>query len=332
MSGNDIYLSLFPATSPYDEVISDDPAFDPKRHLALEQPDYTLSMEELGYGSDVISTTGSEMAASSCFRILSDEGVAAMLHVCKQLEAFTTSNPRIERNTRGGVYRSQFLREFSLSIDVAEHLSGIMKSRLRPIAMGHQLAHLNYAPKAVGENVDKWHYDTLQVDTVMFVTDPATVEGGEFQYFRGTRDEMTAIKDRGEQIPEDRIISPEMPGPGYAVLMQGNYVVHRAMGLRKPGERITLVNGYSYADMSVEDYSAIDQLVFAEPEETVGAEYSRHVALRCARQMMQLVNEPDFSLELSAHAEKLSQVRDELNQAIQQLNDAKNGEIQHFGD
>lgn len=332
MSDNEIHLNLFPATSPYDEVISDDPPFDSNRHLALEQPVFTLSLAELGYGPEVRATTASDIAASSCFRILSEEGVAAMYHVCKQLEAFTTSNPRIERNTRGGVYRSRFLRDFSLSPDVADHLSGILKTPLRPIAMGHQLAHLNYAPKAAGENIDKWHYDTLQVDTVMFVTDPNAVSGGEFQYFRGTRDEMAAIKERGEAIPETRIVAPEMPGPGYAVLMQGNYVVHRAKGLSEPGERITLVNGYSYADMSVDDYTAVDQLVFAEPEEIVGAEYSRHVALRCARQMMQLVNEPNFSLDLSAHAKQLTGIRDELNQAIEQLDGAKNSQMRHFGD
>ena len=84
--------------------------------------------------------------------------------------------------------------------------------------------------------------------------------------------------------------------------------------------------------MSIDDYTAVDQLIFAEPEETVGAEYSRHVALRCARQMMQLVNEPDFSLDLSAHAKQLSRIRDELNQAIRQLDSAKQGEMRHFGD
>lgn len=332
MSDNDIHLNLFPATSPYSEAISDDPPFDPDRHLALEEPEFVISLSDLGYELENESATGSDIAASACFRVLSEEGVAAMQHVCKQLESFTTSNPRIERNTRGGVYRSRFLRDFSLSPEVAAHLSGILKAPLRPIAMGHQLAHLNYAPKEAGKNVDKWHCDTLQVDTVMFVTDPKSVSGGEFQYFRGTRDEMAAIKERGEAIPEDRIISPEMPGPGYAVLMQGNFVVHRAKGLSKPGERITLVNGYSYADMSVDDYTAVDQLIFAEPEETVGAEYSRHVALRCARQMMHLVNEPDFSLDLSAHAQKLARIRNELDQAIGQLGSAKQGEIKHFGD
>jgi hypothetical protein len=325
-------FALFPETSPYEEMIADDPVFDPARHLALEMPDFTLSLAELGYGPEIEADTGSPVAATACFRVLSDEGAEAMLHVCKQLEAFTTSNPRIERNTRGGVYRSKFLRDFSLSPDVAHHMSTILQTPLRPIAMGHQLAHLNYAPKLRAGNVDKWHYDTLQVDTVMFVTDPTKVEGGEFQYFRGTRDEMAAIKARGETIPADRIVAPAMPGPGYAVLMQGNYVVHQAKGLKEAGERITLVNGYSYADMSVPDYTAVDQLVFADPANTVGAEYSRHVALRCAHELSELANAPDFNADLQEHAAQLARVKRELDFAIEQLNNAQGGEMRHFGD
>lgn len=332
MSLQEIHFDRFPTTSPYQERIADDPPFDPSRHLALEMPEYTLTLADLGYGAEIAGETGSRIAASSCFRVLSDEGVQAMYHVCKQLEAFTTSNPRIERNTRGGVYRSNFLRDFSLSADVSAHLSKILETPLRPIALGHQLAHLNYAPKISTGNVDKWHYDTLQVDTVMFVTDPNAVEGGEFQYFRGTRDEMAALKQRGEAVPVDKIVAPKMPGPGYAVLMQGNYVVHQAKGLKQPGERITLVNGYSYADPTVPDYTAVDQLVFADPENTVGAEYSRHVALRCAHMLAELANTPDFNADLPAQARRLAQVGKELNIAVEQLTQALDGEMRHFGD
>ena len=72
-------------------------------HLALGQPVRHYSLAELGYeSSQLTEPTPSTVAATDCFRILSDEGVAALYHVCKQLEAYTTSNPRISRNTRGG--------------------------------------------------------------------------------------------------------------------------------------------------------------------------------------------------------------------------------------
>ncbi|NKB75460.1 MAG: hypothetical protein GKR96_00090 [Gammaproteobacteria bacterium] len=328
----DVNLHLHPLIGPGYEPIQDDPVFDPARHLALEKPASTLSLTDLGYGEEIAATTPTQVAATSCFRVLSDEGVETMLHVCKQLEAFTTSNPRVARNTRGGVYRSKFLRDFSMCPEYIEHLSGIMETPLLPLAMGHQIAHLNYQPLTVGKNIDKWHYDTLQVDTVMFVTDPKSVEGGEFQYFKGTRKEMGEIYASGKSFPHNRIESPDMPGPGYSVLMQGNYVVHQAKGLRKEGERITLVNGFSYADQHIPDYTALGQLFHADPPNIASAEYARHIALRCSRQLEQFINEPRFSDSPKKHAQGLSLVQTELNKAIEQLNNADGEEMRHFGE
>jgi len=159
----------FPENSPFLECIDDDPIFEPARHLTLELPEKTLSLSDLGYEKSHTAAPTS-IAATSCFRILSDEGVETLYHVCKQLEKFTTSNSRIARNVRGGVYRSEFLRDLALSEDICLHLSQILETPLSPHGMPHQLAHLNYQPLTPGENVDKWHWDTLQVDYVMFVT------------------------------------------------------------------------------------------------------------------------------------------------------------------
>lgn len=328
----DLCLRHFPLTDPGYAPIADDPAFDPARHLALEKPAFRLTLGELGYGAEVGATTPSEVAVTDCFRVLSDEGVAAMVHVCRQLEAHTTANPRIARNTRGGVYRSRFLRDFSRSAELTDHLSAILGAELLPQAMAHQLAHLNYQPLTVGENVDKWHYDTLQVDTVMFVTDPNRLAGGEFQFFRGSRDEMAALREAGEAVPAARIVTPRMPGPGYAVLMQGNYVVHRAAALDAAAERITLVNGYSFADSDTPDYTALGQLLHADPAAVVAAEYGRHVGLRCARRLAPLINSPSFDLGPRGTAARLRRARAELDQAIELLESAGSEEMRHFGD
>ncbi len=332
MHAFDVSLQRHPKFGPDFDTIKDDPVFDPTKHLALEQPAYTLSLADLGYGDELDGTTPTSVAATACFRVLSDEGVAAMQHVCKQLEAFTTSNPRISRNTRGGVYRSKFLRDFSLCPEYSEHLSNIMQTPLLPHAMGHQIAHINYQPLTLGENVDKWHYDTLQVDTVLFVTDPTQLDGGEFQYFKGTRDEMAQLYKAGVPFPAERIESPNMPGPGYAVLMQGNYVVHQACGLRTQADRITLVNGFSYADQNTPDFTALGQLFHADPAPIASAEYARHVALRCCQSLEQTVNTPDYGASPAEQSRKLALVRAELDAAISQLDNAEGTEIVHFGD
>jgi len=197
--------------------------------------------------------------------------------------------------------------------------------------MPHQLAHLNYLPLAPGENVDKWHTDTLQVDYVIFITDPNRVKGGEFQYFNGTREEMAELRARGEPVPLERIIAPRMPGPGYAVLMQGDHVVHQARGV-KEGERITLVNGYTYLDSAARDYSAIGQLVHADPERTVIAEYARHMALRCRSRLDGCIDRPDFETDAKGKAQQLRRARLELDDAIAQLESLGHEDMRHFGD
>lgn len=332
MSVFDLNLAIFPHTHPGYEPIDDDPVFDPAKHLALEAPEQTYTLREFGYGDEINGTTPTEIAASSCFRVLSDEGVAAMYHVCKQLEAFTTSNPRVARNTRGGVYRSQFLRDFSLDPSITEHLSAILRTPLLPLPMPHQLAHLNYQPLTPGKNIDKWHYDTLQVDTVMFVTDPNAIEGGAFQYFQGTREEMAARHAAGAPLDAARVIAPVIPGAGYAVLMQGNYVVHQAKAVQGPGERITLVNGYSYADLETPDYTAVGQLNHADNPRIVAAEYSRHMGLRCTRQLQAVINAPDFQKSPQQQAALLRRTRDELDAAIEMLETSDNESMRHFGD
>lgn len=322
--------SDFPRTAPYPERIADDPPFVPARHLALERPSHCLTLTELGYDPTSLDVPAA-VAATSCFRVLSDEGVEALHHVCKQLEPFATSNPRVARNVRGGVYRSRFLRELALSPLITAHMSELLGTPLAPHGMPHQLAHLNFQPLTPGANVDKWHWDTLQVDYVMFVSDPNAVEGGEFQYFHGTREEMAALRERGDAVPVDRVIAPRMPGAGYAVLMQGEHVVHQARGIAA-GERITLVNGYTYLDPGSRDYTAIGQLMHADPAAVVTAEYARHMALRCRARLAAAIDRPDFEADAQSQADSLRRARRELDAAIEQLESIEQEDMRHFGD
>ena len=174
-------------------------------------------------------------------------------------------------------------------------------------------------------------WDTLQVDYVMFVTDPKKVEGGEFQYFNGTKEEMAKLSAKGKRVPADRIIAPAMPGPGYAVLMQGDHVVHQACGI-KDGERITLVNGYTYLDPMVRDYTAIGQILHADPKSVVIAEYARHMALRCEALLNDTISQPDYQTDVNTQAQLLQRARLELDDAITQLESLGIEKMRHFGD
>ena len=314
------------------ERLENEPVFNPARHLQLEAPAETYSLQEFGYASDTgLDEAPVDFAATSIMRILSDEGAACLYETAKRLEPFATSNPRIERNVRGGVYRSQFLRDLCMSPDITAFLSEIAGIELMPHTISHQLGHMNFNPAKIGGNVDKWHVDTLRFDYVMFVTDPTKNEGGQFQYFKGTKQEMAALKEAGQPIPADKIISPDMPGPGYAILQQGNLVVHQAKGLTAVGERITMVNGYVAADPAIPDYSRYDQLCHADPEDVVSTEFSRHAALQAKRFLDQKIMSGGFDAGHQTKADQLEQAAAILMEAAGQIRKGKQ-DMEHFGD
>jgi len=313
------------------KLIDDKVPFDPKKHLQLEKPSKIYSLKDLGYSEEIINDSPVDFAATSVFRILSNEGSEILLDVTRKLEKFTTSSQRIARNVRGGVYRSKFLRDLCLSDEVNIFLSDIAGINLSPHTIPHQLGHLNYNPLELEKNVDKWHVDTLMFDYVMFVTDPKKIKGGQFQYFYGTKDEMAEIKKDNKEIPSHKIISPEIPGPGFAVFQQGKHVVHRATGLTSPGERITLVNGYMASDPSIEDYTKFGQLCHVDPIEILSKEFANHTATHVKKHLDEKILDKNFqelNLESIKQLENASEI---LKSAIDQLKKGKS-DMEHFGD
>lgn len=323
----------FPTTHPDGfPRLENEPEFDASRHLALETPETVITLDAFGYSDEQIAACPTRLAITSCFRILSDEGVACLQEVARGLEPYTRSIERISRMVRGGVYQSKFLRDFCMAPELTEAVSALCEAPHLPHTIPHQLGHLNYNPFEVGENVDKWHADTLRVDFVLFVTDPNAVEGGEFEFFRGTTDEVRALKAKGLALPEDRIVQADIPGPGYGVLQQGNMVVHRAKGLSAPGERITLVNGYVPADMDFPDFTRFDQLFLADPENVAASEYARHIAWMGREALRTQIERFDFSSDRERIAAELESVASLLNGAVTQIRTAGTAPMDHFGD
>ena len=323
----------FPAAPPAGfPPLADEPAFDPVRHLQVERPDTIIPLSDLGYSDEAIAECPSDFGVTSVFRILSDEGAVAMLDVARKLEAFTTSNARIARNVRGGAYRSKFLRDLCMSPELAEAMSDIAGTPLLPHTLPHQLGHLNYNPKEVGENVDKWHVDTLRIDFVLFVTDPKSVEGGEFEYYLDTKDAVADLTKAGQPLDPAKIVAPDMPGPGYAVLQQGNMVVHRAKGLRKPGERITMVNGYVPQDISFPDFTRFDQLSLVDPAHVAASEYSRHMAWMARERFEAELQGFAFSDDNQSMAASFDSFAEMMQATAHELRTAGQGSVEHFGD
>ncbi|MEM7141468.1 MAG: hypothetical protein AAF548_10595 [Actinomycetota bacterium] len=295
----------------------DEPAFDPGRHLQLEAPTKTLSLTDLGYADEEIATKATTFAVSSPFRVLSEEGAAVMLDVARRLRAHTRrAGDRIERVMRGGCYRSRWLRDLCVSPDVTEMMSTIYATPVAPHSMPLHLGHLNYEPTDFSQAVDKWHHDTLPLDYVLMVSDPATLTGGGFEWFRGTKAEMTEL---GGKPPADRVETPTFPGPGYAIALHGDMVIHRAAGLEEPGERMTMVNGYVALDTTVDEQSRTQDLIEVDDQNVLYAEWARHVAWRGMGRLHAVIDEVAFGDDPAEVRDRLVAAIADVNQAIAEM-------------
>lgn len=322
----------FPNTQPDGyEWFDDEPVFDPAVHLALESPTRTYNLLDLGYRPNEIESKATDFAVSEPFRVLSDEGAAAMLDISRRLRAFhRRAGDRVEQVARGGCYRSRFLRDLCINPELTAHLASIYGTEVAPHPMPVHLGHLNFEPSTLGDSVDKWHHDTLPLDFVMMVTDPATLQGGQFEWFRGTKAEAAQIASRGERPPRDRVVAPEFPGPGYTIALHGNMVVHRAAGLTAPGERITMVNGYVATDTSTDDQSRSADLIVVDDHHLLWAEWARFAAWRSAGRLQAVIDEIRFGTSASEAADALENAIADAQKAAELMRAGEPASIGHY--
>ena len=63
------------------------------------------------------------------------------------------------------------------------------------------------------------------------VTDPTRLQGGQFEYFLGTKEEAAIFAAENRKPPRNRVVTPDFAGPGYAFALHGDMVVHRGAPL-----------------------------------------------------------------------------------------------------
>lgn len=310
----------FPKETPTGfQWFDNEPAFDPSVHLALEKPSSIRHLQEFGYSDDEVSRKATSVAVSSPFRILSDEGAQVLLAVARKLRQHAISCERIENMVRGGCYRSKFLRDLCVDPALTELMCEIYQTDVAPHTMPLHLGHMNFSPDDLSRAVDKWHHDTLPLDTVMMVSDPATLDGGQFEYFVGTKHEMADLAKEGKPPPQERVVAPHFAGPGYAIALHGNMVVHRGGPLNKPGERISMVNGYVATDTSLDDQHRHADLKLVDPPEALYAEWARHAAWRGKSRLENLLNDLEFTTDHEMVADRLEDAIADVQQAIKEM-------------
>ena len=324
----------FPNTLPDGyHYIDNEPNYDPNIHLALEFPKDSHNLHDLGYSQEEIDKCPTDYGVSGVTRLLSDEGVRVLMQTAQSLRKYSSSGgERIQHLLRGCVYRSKFLRDLCLCPKVSEFLSQIYGIPVAPHSIPLHLGHFNFAPDDLTRAVDKWHIDTIGFDYVMMVSDPNQQVGGRFQYFLGTKREIQEIKDNNQSIPEDRIISPEFPGPGYIIVLQGNMVVHRGAKLEQPFDRVTMVNGYVPLDLDSVDPSRFFDLKTVDPHQLLFPEWARHKAWLSKGKLNRIIEELPFTDDRELIINKLKSAIEDVETAIKDLSDSSEGEQNFYGD
>lgn len=284
----------------YELVASDEP-WDPG-FLEFVKPEQVFTFD----GFEGIGTGGptafSEMALTSPFRMLSDEGVAIVQRILDELEQHTITSERTPAYVSGAVYRSRFLRGFYSDPAVMEFLSDMAQVSLQPFPVPYQALHLNYAPKTLGKKVDQWHTDSVSFNWVMMVSDPGPMKGGNLQQYLGVPEEGQATLATGQELPEDKVMTVSWPGPGWFIFQQGHRMLHQVTPLEEQYRRMTMVGSY-YTKVPGKvdpiDRKPLNRLREEQDRDYTLVEWSRHHALRAAEELQRFAaTKTDFKQPL----------------------------------
>ena len=319
------------AAPPGYEGLENDVEWDPARHLELRAPERVVLLEE--WGAEAAGPSAlSPVAITSPFRLLSDEGVAALQAICGELERFASGDERIAKKVRGSIYRSAFLRGMYGDESVLAFLRDLAQAPLEPHPVSHHAIHINYAPDELSRNVDQWHRDVISFDYVLMVSDPRPMRGGRFEYFLGPVEEGRALLESGAGLPPERVASPDFPGPGWAVLQQGHRVLHRAARLEERYPRITIVGSYWTALADRDDPTDLPTIVKVDGPEIALVEWSRYQARVAAHRLEHFAaTKTDFTRPPDELQRELRAIAARLEEAADAFDGPGDGELISFG-
>ncbi len=310
--------------------LEDEPTYNPAVHLQLERPERTWSLTDFGYSEQQLHFFHFPLAITSPFRMLSAEGLAAMRATVQRLAAHASSSNRIANFVRGGVYRSRFLRDFCQCQVISDFVGDLAGAPILPHTMPLYQGHINLMPAEQARDVDKWHTDTVALDYVLMLTDPKTFEGGTFEYIPMTKEAAISSLSSPKKY-ESETIKVAYPEAGYAVLQQGNMVVHRATRVTQGTERTALVQSYVPADLDRYDVSRLNDCRPIDPPEVLYTEWARHKAHLSRRKLGRLIDELDFTEDREDICRQLREAIFDVERAIVEILDTSPVQLTHYG-
>ena len=115
----------------------------------------------------------------------------------------------------------------------------------------------------------------------MAASDWTQLDGGRFEFFTGTKNEAADIKASRRQLPSERVVSAQYPGAGWAVVQQGNMVVHRAAPLRTLAERTSFLVSYVATNLDLPETNVIRDYTTMDPDHIIYPEWGTSQGMAC---------------------------------------------------
>ncbi len=306
----------------------DEIRFDKDKHLSLSEPEKIWSLKEFGYSEERIKNAPFDIAVTTPFRILSPEGVKALNQSIAQLLKYKRGSERIANFIRGAYLNSSFIRDLMDCPDLNDHISKLSGAKAIPHPMKLYQAHINLKPEEENLDVDKWHTDTVILDFVLLCTDPQHFKGGYFEYFKCTKGQAirSLIRDEDEEV-----IKVQFPEAGYAVLQQGNLVVHRASAVTEGTERTTLVQSFISENPDFADISKLSDCRPVDPPEILFSEWARYKAFLSQRKLHKLMEQLPNTEDKNHICLELRKAIRDVEEAIMEISDPTEARL-HFLD
>ncbi|KAH7077169.1 hypothetical protein FB567DRAFT_143709 [Paraphoma chrysanthemicola] len=248
------------------------PIFDPKKHLAFEEPSKIIMMEDIGYAEDV---GVSPVAVTHPFQLFSPEAIKIMRSEIDKPEV--RADHTYASNIANAQLRGYAVKHAPFTYAAWTHPETLaIVSKLADVDLipwsDYEIAHINLsAPKTEeqanaelaalhsrkssvhsDEGIDVspheddkpivgWHTDSYPFVCVLMMSDCTNMVGGE-----------TALRTASGEV-----IRVRGPQEGCAVILQGRYITHQALRALGAKERITAVTSWRPRSPHVKDDSVL---------------------------------------------------------------------------
>ncbi|KAL4798909.1 hypothetical protein BDV19DRAFT_402186 [Aspergillus venezuelensis] len=295
---------------PLGSAIPQKVSFEPSKHLEFKPPSKVHSMKELGFAED---RGVSPIGVTEPFPLFSAEAIQQMRNEVLSDEVFAKwsySSELSQCQLRGYAEDcAPFVYDAWKHPETLAIMSKIAGVDLIP-AMNFDIGHINLSisseeekNKALNAMLEKatraadkrgsgcawddddaivdWHTDSYPFVRVTMLSDCTDMVGGE-----------TALR-----TGDGRVVKVRGPQMGYAVILQGRYIEHRALRALGATERITMVTSFRPRDSLVKDDTV---LTTVRPVSDLGELYLQFAEYRF-----------DMLQDRFRHANKLCEINNE---------------------